>query len=328
MKKFSDLDYDSLPDPRSNYWSAKDDACVFYILAICPFIDIKRNIKMLPRKTSVDIYDRFKKIMKTPQLQDRLMQRFSGNFVDDSLPFSESEIYAMSKIFRDSHRKAIDTVAGIPYLFNPIRTPDAIFKQVIHMKKKLQLNDYQSNYYIRRYLTFVKKIRSIKTVHSYHEKIQLESGSLSKKLKNKPIEYISNNKSFDDIETFLNSQFRSSDLAILFGFMSIHKIQNTRVIVGRQSPKVKVDINLSMYCMQTVCRQHCGISFCSDGKFYLTVFGRDVFINGELFYKNQNIQLKNHDIIDVGGIPLMFVENPTFRMKVNALFENKINSSS
>ena len=80
--------------------------------------------------------------------------------------------------------------------------------------------------------------------------------------------------------------------------------------------------------MQTVCRQHCGISFCSDGKFYLTVFGRDVFINGELFYKNQNIQLKNHDIIDVGGIPLMFVENPTFRMKVNALFENKINSSS
>lgn len=321
------MDDELPPDPRPNSWSAKDDALVFYILAICPFLDIEQNANLLPHKTPTDIIDRFEELMNTPSLQKRLLKEFPPNsFVYDSLPFTESEKYSLHKIIESNPVDITKTIATVPYLFNPIRTPKEIAKELLRIKKESKLGDYPKNYYVNEYLEYVEKACNLDIPGNYKGKKSFRP-HFHKKLKHESLKQVSSSNTveitFEELEAFVNSQFERSDLAALVGFMSLHKIQKTRVVIGRESPFIKVDIDLSKYCMQSVSRNHCFISFCSDGKFYLTVLAREVLINAEMFYKGQNIQLKNHDIIDIGGVPLMIIENPLFRKQVDELLEKK-----
>lgn len=306
------MDYELVPDPRTNVWSAKDDALVIYILAICPFVNIRQNENLLPEKTLQDIYSRFQVIMKNPRLQKRLLKEFPKiDLFDKYLPFSESDKYSLNRIIENNPNAIIETISAFPDLFNPIESPISTAKELLRIKKESETKNCHKKFAVNQYFDFLEKF--------------VNNSKKNRRItKRRPKLTINRTeRTFSELEDFVNSKFDRSDLAALVGFMSLHKIQKTRVIIGRESPFVKVDIDLTCYRMQTVSRNHCYISFCSDGKFYLSVLAREVLVNAELFYKGQNVQLKNHDIIDIGGIPLMLFENPSFRNQVDQLLENE-----
>lgn len=312
----------TLPDPRANRFSAADDHLVFYIYGVCPFLDVKRHLKLLPNKSASEIYERFTKIMHEPKLQARLLEKYDDNLIyNGNLPFSPSENYSLQKIYETNKRHWERIISTCPYLFNPSRSPKSIMTYVrTNVKKESKRNTLEKEYYIKKYLSFITTVCKFKSICDIKPEIHPIQDLSMPELFKSPIP--KDLRSLQNCMAFINSQFHHSDLAGLFGFLEFHKIKKTRVVIGRPSPRLKTDIDLALYNMQTVCRQHCAITFCSDGRFYLTVLGRDVFINSEIFYRDQNIQLKNYDMIDIGGVPLIFLENPRFRMQIDQIFNN------
>ena len=294
------------PDPRSHLeWRPKDDQALVYVFMICPIYDVKQNLhKFLPSRDPSDCFQRFLKVVNDKKLQKRLINEIGQFFsLKIYLHFSESEHFVMSKIAEESPNNCTKFVARFPYLFNPIRKPGAITKAISCTKKEERSKSAR----ICRYLKFVETMTK-----NFSSSPPIEQPSKSP-------------KQLKDFEEFILSKFNSNDLCCLFGFFDIHKINKTRVVIGRSSPKIQSDIDLAPYKMQTVCRQHCIISFCSDTNFYMTVLGRDVIINTQVFYRGQTILLKNRDLIDIGGVPLMFYENPQLREQLNQLSKIKEN---
>ncbi|OHS99675.1 hypothetical protein TRFO_08312 [Tritrichomonas foetus] len=351
------------PDPRSRGgWLAKDDQIVFYIFGVCPFLDIKQYLRLMPNKSPADIYHRFIEIMNNPTLQKRLLNEYGNNIIyKSSLKFSETENYVISKIAEESPKNCTKFIASYPYLFNPTRPPLTVTKAVTRMKQEnnsiSERNKKFTNFVesIHKKATLFEAMNSIKSKSSINSLISNNISNIThintiraidgmstivdslpsideppkprKKLSSTTPAILRDTvssvpkgtRTLEDYEAYIYSQFQDNDLSALFGYLDIHRITKTQVYIGRSSPKIKSDIDLAPYNMQTVCRQHCIISFCSDTKFYLTVLGRDVIINSQLFYKGQIIQLKNRDMIDIGGVPLMFIENPRFRKKLDEL---------
>lgn len=326
---------DDVPNTNSTSWSGKDDALLFYITAISPFSDIRKNVKLLPCKTIDDMLSRINKIIDDTELQKRLLSEFNtDNFSDIALSLLETEKFFIKKIIRDNPIDIIKYLVNIPHLFSKIRSPESIENEIlkVEMEIKYDIDDVNDeNYYINEYLKFVRKINNKKLFGRYNikygyshylfEKLSFEPSKKSTSFRPKTCH------TFRQAKSIANSIFQLSDLAALISYKTFHKISKTRVFIGRQSIVSKPDIDLSMYEMRTVSRNHCSITFCSDGRFYLKVIGRDVIINYVVFYRNKYIQLKSYDIIDVGGVPLMFIENPTFRRQVDELFEKNANQS-
>jgi hypothetical protein len=111
----------------------------------------------------------------------------------------------------------------------------------------------------------------------------------------------------------VRAHFEPKYIAALFGRNGIEMIQKTIVTLGRISPYAKPDIDLANYRVQSVARVHCAISLRSDLCFYLEVIGRDVVVDGQLFYKGQFVRLNDEAIVDICGIPFLFFENPMLR---------------
>jgi hypothetical protein len=118
---------------------------------------------------------------------------------------------------------------------------------------------------------------------------------------------------FAEVRANLRKQFQSNNIAALYGRRGVEMISKTAVTIGRATPQGKPDVDIGGYLMPGIARVHCRISLRSDMAFYLEVIGRDVVVNGNLFYNGQFVSLADSAIVDVVGIPLLFLENPDLR---------------
>lgn len=98
-------------------------------------------------------------------------------------------------------------------------------------------------------------------------------------------------------------------LALLYGSNVVLYMKKPRITLGRESPKKKPDIDLTDFSLQSISRNHCDISLRSDYHFYIEPNCGVVLVNGKIVRKGGIVQLKDFDIIDIGGAPFFFYEN-------------------
>jgi hypothetical protein len=91
--------------------------------------------------------------------------------------------------------------------------------------------------------------------------------------------------------------------------LGIEVMGQSKVTLGRASPKTKPDIDLSGYHVQAIARIHCAVALKADFQFYAEVIGPDLIIDGNIFFCGTFVRLHDGSVIDFAGIPLMFFEN-------------------
>ena len=115
-----------------------------------------------------------------------------------------------------------------------------------------------------------------------------------------------------DMLDHIQPYFSKNDFYAIRGPGMPIMINKPSVNIGRKTlfdEDIEIDIDLSHFNLKKVSRLHANIRLASDMNFYLTVFGRNAIINGELFIKGKIIQIHNSDVIDLGGFVFIFVEN-------------------
>ena len=104
-----------------------------------------------------------------------------------------------------------------------------------------------------------------------------------------------------------------NSLGVLQGHRATFQITRRETVLGRSTEDQKVDVDLAEEGNASkVSRQHAFIKLRWNGEFVLRNVGkRHVWINNVAVESGRRASLAPHSLIEVGGLRLMFLPNPT-----------------
>lgn len=309
----SDIDYSQNPDPRQKNTSASDDVNIVWFFLCCPFSEWKSSLPMLHKKSLKEAEERFIEIIQSPELTQRVNEECKGDIISYKIAhWSKQETFDLVRLTHINHRiNGAELLESFPDLFHPCRTPNSISATSIRLRSRDHLSVTQQYSKYREYIASVHAeaeslppatLPPSNTIENIKQAIEEDALRHSNHL-------IPKNFSYSQLLERLSDTFTKA-LAALIGPGNIRPIMKTRVIIGRESPKCRPDIDLSDLNLQSISRFHLTISLRKDMKFYAECMGKQVMINGIEFRKGDTIQLNDRDTIDIGGALYIFFENP------------------
>jgi len=104
-----------------------------------------------------------------------------------------------------------------------------------------------------------------------------------------------------------------NSLGVLQGHRATYQITRRETVLGRSTEDQKVDVDLAEEGNASkVSRQHAFVKLRWNGEFVLRNVGkRHVWINNVAVESGRRASLAPHSLIEVGGLRLMFLPNPT-----------------
>jgi hypothetical protein len=305
-----------IPDPRRRRgWTAHEDHMAIIIFAVYPFRQIRQALRLLPDRSPGEIRSRFCQVMADPGLQERVIAATGGDvFMHTTIEWEPAELLALAALLHDSHfANPVDAFKRYPHLFHPTRTA-AQFLSAARRIGAFAPGALEAQ--TARYLEWAEEVRARadgrdapappapRPVYPPQSRFGQRAARLVDKA-----------ETLEDMNERVRAKFEPKYLAALVGRLGIEMLGKTKVTLGRATPGARPDIDLGRYRVQAIARKHCMISLRSDRRFYLEVFGRDIVVNGYLFYTGQIIQLKDRCLIDICGLPFLFFENPQYQLQ-------------
>lgn len=303
--------------PSRRGFSAEDDAFIMWFFYCCQYSD--KNILTTALKITIrQAYDRFLEVKNNPILKDRCLNYVKNNlFSFKPVPISRLDLYYYSKIKRTLNILDQNQIMEkFPLLFHPAISPLEMHKKTITSPDSLNLG---IEGYITETQQSVEGLELEPFPGNFADPVEEVRKLMDQQV---DIEQVNIKKEIDSLIANAFNDAPPKTYAALIGQFCIHYIDKAVVKIGRNSPKIKVDIDVEdteKNDLSKISRHHCTLFLAKDLKFYIKIFGKTIIINGELFNQDQVILMKNHDIIDIGGQPLIFVENQEIMSKIRSL---------
>lgn len=292
-------------------WTPAEDANLIWLLMSCPFTDHSKPIvSYFPFRAIQEIFQRYNEILESKELSQRVIKEANGDILTyKPIPWTKSEFCSLARL-SDLNGKCLPSqfLASFPSLFHPARYAGSLLSTYNRLRNHGQNSYSIQNQIFQEFRSQIQKeIQGIKleSFPSLSEDPELALRNIIQSDES----LTSQSNSIFSIQTLIQKQMSKKTFAALVGIGSPRFLNRTKTSLGRSSPKIKPDIDLSDLNIQTISRKHCNINVCSDLNLYLEVLSKNVIINGVVFQRNAKIRLQNGDILDIGGAPFVFIEN-------------------
>ena len=298
-------------------WTPAQDALCVWLCLSCPFSEFQKHQTALVGKTAKEIVDRFKVIMEDESLMQRVNAECNGDILSyKTVPWTNLETFNLIRLVH-YNKKCVATgfLEKFPTLFHPTRTPSSVSSNYEKLRQKDQASIESQKTLFKGFQDKISEaVKGVEPapfpgvddpVRAVSQLISEENDDLKEK------EEETKKMSFETITSKCNGKWPKNAFAALVGHGPIRWIKGTRIVFGRASPKCQPDIDLADLSLQSISRQHCAISIRTDLNFYLECIGAIVIVNGTVFKKGSVVRLHDRDVLDIGGAPFVFVENPT-----------------
>lgn len=301
------LDDNEAEIEKTSNQNLDEEMFIVWSLLLCSFSDFP---KLVQRKSVENYSKRFLEIKA-----DDLISRKIGRelFTYRSPPWSALETMNLSRLHQlNSRRISPNFLEDFPTLFNPTRNKAAILAAVSRLK-----HGNTATKQFKEWVSSVQQDAHAIGVPSIPKKKQ-QAEQIQKLLKEEETSQLQEHCSYETLRSRCN--FSSNTFAVLLGTNSEiqYKIKKAHVIVGRSSLKENPDIDLKDCGLMTISRRHLEINLATDLNFYLHPLKGFVIINGAVFKDDQRIQLKDRDVLDIGGELFMFFENQEMMSKLRS----------
>jgi hypothetical protein len=302
-------------DPRAKRtWTFRDDQAALFIFMVTPFVDIKSVLHLLPDRTAEEIRLRFLAIIDDAVLQQRMITELHNDVIlRQSVAWQPRELLALAAIAAESHR-ATAAFQDNAQLFHPTRTLSSLTKVAAKIGAGDRAGlDQQIHKYSEWANEIARRVAGLELVaddDSEDDVPELRSQPQRRGKKNPPPRFKKRAEtSLALFRGIIERRFQKSQLAAFVGRLGIEVMAQSKVTLGRASPRTKPDIDLSGYHVQEIERIHCAVALKADFQFYAEVIGPDLIIDGDIFVRGTFVRLHDGAVIDVAGIPFMFFEN-------------------
>lgn len=295
-------------------WTAQEDANLIWLLTSCPLTENSKTlISVFPGRSIQEIFQRYHEILGNKELSARVIKETGGDILSyKPVSYTRSEFCNLARL-SEINGKCLPTqfLNSFPSLFHPARYAGSLMSTYNRLRNHGQ-NSY--SYQNQLFQDFRQSIQSdIKNLPLESVQGFDDPEATLRKINHSETTFLSESltsqNSIKNIQILIQKQMSKRTFGSLVGIGPPRYINKARTLIGRQSPKVQPDIDLSDLNLQSISRRHCFILFCSDFFFYLDVLAKNVIVNGIVFQKNTKVRLQNGDILDIGGAPFIFFEN-------------------
>jgi hypothetical protein len=225
-------------------------------------------------------------------------------------PWTRHQQLPLMRLVQNNSQRCLSSqfVATYPLLFHPCRSASSL--SATHARLRSKGQDFE--YVLGQFREFCQAI---------HNEVQNEElldfpgdGSGIDEFTRERSEKV-NERSVSPDATLESLRERTAglvtptDFGALVGPDNVRVLRKAQTVFRRTSPKCKPDIDLTDLGLQSVSRIHCKLSLAHDLNFYVTCLGKSILVNGCVFRTRAVIQIKDRDLIEVGGAAFIFFEN-------------------
>lgn len=297
--------------------SADDDSLIVWFFYCCQYSD-KSILTQSLKITLAQAYDRFIEIQNSKELMQRCLDHMKNDILGyKPPPFSRGDLYYYSKIKKSLNILDQNQIMEkFPLLFHPAITPAEMHKKTITARDSSNLS---IDSYIQEINESVAGHELVPFPGDFEDPIDVVRKQMNQNTETDQIDVqLHVNQLIDDAF----KDVPSNTYAILIGQFCNFIVDKSISKIGRNSPRIKVDINIEdpeKNDVSKISRHHCTLQLAKDLQFYMRIFGSYILVNGELICCGQTVLLKHKDILDIGGQPLIFLENVELFKKLRSM---------
>jgi hypothetical protein len=310
-------------DPDLSWTDAEDTYCVWSFL-MNPIGGITDHCRMPPGRQIRDLLPRFREIIASPLLQERVLAYCGGDIVRlHRVMFAPLEDFAIAKVQHYLHTTNGETIIDVfgPY-FHLSRSPASVFSRIA-LQVTRGSNSWSTQ--LQAYQRF-KDLIYQKTSGTQLVEISTKPEDIEPALLDEKLEPLKRAVLFDTVGQMyahVQERFSESDFFALRGSGKAFFCSRACTTIGRRTAADPIDVDIGEFAGKHASRLHATISLAWDMAFYLEVIGRFVIVNGSVFPTGKIVKLRDLDVLDIGTYVCMFMENVNLMAELRATLDQE-----